>query len=235
MSEQPYAREQLDALEDRLVLNDQLDAYEALVQVRADAEMQRRLHSVDLDLVLESQNRAKIAEAERDALRAELACVKGEALVLEPDEHDADWWRRNTAFWAGEGQRLEAERDALDLENDSLSDRVENLELALRGARSERDALKREMEARELHHFEAEELAAALAAQLDKVHEALEDDATLDHAYDTLKSIIDADPAAVLAERDARAWDEGYTTGNRHDGRRDANPYRAGAEREATE
>ena len=26
----------------------------------------------------------------------------------------------------------------------------------------------------------------------------------------------------------ARAWDDGYTTGNAHNGRRDANPYRGG-------
>ena len=27
----------------------------------------------------------------------------------------------------------------------------------------------------------------------------------------------------------AQAWDEGYTTGNAHNGRRDANPYRSHA------
>lgn len=34
-------------------------------------------------------------------------------------------------------------------------------------------------------------------------------------------------PADALEAVKATAWDEGYTIGNRHDGRRDANPYRA--------
>ena len=32
--------------------------------------------------------------------------------------------------------------------------------------------------------------------------------------------------APLFAEHARQAWDEGYTCGNRHNGRRDANPYR---------
>lgn len=33
----------------------------------------------------------------------------------------------------------------------------------------------------------------------------------------------------ILVDRLIVAWDEGYTVGNSHNGRRDANPYRAAA------
>ncbi len=50
--------------------------------------------------------RAEAAEAERDQLREILSRDHA------PDPHDADWWRRSAAFWAGEAEKHEAERDA---------------------------------------------------------------------------------------------------------------------------
>ena len=35
----------------------------------------------------------------------------------------------------------------------------------------------------------------------------------------------------VVREAQAEAWDEGYTVGNAHNGRRDANPHRSNDER----
>lgn len=34
----------------------------------------------------------------------------------------------------------------------------------------------------------------------------------------------------VIREREAEVWDAGYTVGNAHNGRRDANPYRSNGE-----
>jgi hypothetical protein len=39
-------------------------------------------------------------------------------------------------------------------------------------------------------------------------------------------ALIAAALAPVIAEVQAEAWDKGYTVGNAHNGRRDANPYK---------
>ena len=41
----------------------------------------------------------------------------------------------------------------------------------------------------------------------------------------TVQNVLEAAAPHMLAE----AWDEGFAIGNRHDGRRDANPYRGTA------
>ena len=42
----------------------------------------------------------------------------------------------------------------------------------------------------------------------------------------SLAAALSAAGFGPVREARAEAWDEGYTTGNAHNGRRDANPYR---------
>lgn len=48
----------------------------------------------------------------------------------------------------------------------------------------------------------------------------------VDKVWVRWREIFSTSGAEALEARDAEKWDEGYTVGNRHDGRRDANPYR---------
>lgn len=57
-------------------------------------------------------------------------------------------------------------------------------------------------------------------------HEFLADAYGEELPRDLLSILEAAATGAALREHDVKVWDEGYTTGNRHNGRRDANPYR---------
>lgn len=86
---------------------------------------------------------------------------------------------------------------------------------------AERDELKREMHARELHHFEEEQKSAGLAAVVEKVREACDTWWPVGGEYgdvfvvdrDDVLNALSTAPATALAEHDRqvaeRAWDEG--------------------------
>lgn len=77
-----------------------------------------------------------------------------------------------------------------------------------------------------------DERDAALAV-IERIDSEVKDFAQTDNdALCAIEHILsNLTPADVLRERDAEKWDEGYTIGNRHNGRRDANPYRETKER----
>lgn len=73
-----------------------------------EASRDKLQNSLDIRTLSLQKNAQRIRD-----LEAELAYAKGEGLALDPDPHDVDWWRRNTAFWAQETERAEDERDKL--------------------------------------------------------------------------------------------------------------------------
>jgi hypothetical protein len=80
---------------------DHLTIDELMRQAAANIEAQqaagREMAIVHGDLL----DRLRTAEAERDELRKKLT------RPLEPDSHDADWWRRASSFWAGQDETHE--------------------------------------------------------------------------------------------------------------------------------
>ena len=62
---------------------------------------------------------------------------------------------------------------------------------------------------------------AALGSAMDALYHAQDCDVTAEDVL--VRAALEAAASHMLAE----AWDEGYATGNAHNGRRDANPYRS--------
>lgn len=70
-------------------------------------------HDIVFAAVRHGYDTGRAADAEEiEGLRADLALIQVPGALL-PDAHDADWWRRTTAYWATRDEEHEAERDAL--------------------------------------------------------------------------------------------------------------------------
>lgn len=158
--------------------------------------------------------------------------------VSRPD-HEAMAGRYKRA--ADEIETLRAERDealarvafaAAIISGDAVWDKHERLEQAER----ERDDLKREMHARELHHFEEEQKSAGLAAVVEKVRFAVNDPKygrDAEWVAMNVRGALSTAPADALREHDRvvaeRAWDEAIRHQQKYVGvgnRSPHNPYR---------
>jgi len=175
--------------------------------------------------VAQVPRRAEKAEAERDALAASAELAETKYLeIIASVKAERDQWKRNYQQVEGELHQMGARAVAAeaviekvghvatsksDVVNTVVRVETAHITQVLAEARidpsamlAEHDALKREMEARELHNFEADELADTLSAAIvaaiewNKMHNG-------QPRYGDLNRILSA-PVATLAERDAR-------------------------------
>jgi hypothetical protein len=115
---------------------------------------------------------------------------------------------------------LLARHDTFDgSDRDEMLTLIDDQHTALLVLRAERDAAFREMEARELHHFEVEEERDAALAAIQKARLMLKPTPNGDPLRERTLAVLTADPAPILAARDARirldAMRRAYAAGER--------------------